>query len=132
MSYLIDSHVLIWAITNPGKLSSKVRNILEEGDNTILVSSISFWEISLKYSLGKLDLNGILPQQLPELATKTGFELIGLSPEESATYHQLEAKWHRDPFDRMLIWQAIQNNFIIISDDSHFANYKSVGLKVMW
>lgn len=132
MSFLLDSHTLIWAIIDPGKLSYKVRHILEDSDNSILVSSISFWEISLKYSLGKLNLEGVLPQQLPELAKETGFELVGLSPLEAATYHQLEAKWHRDPFDRMLIWQAIQNNFTVISNDNHFANYKSVGLKVMW
>ncbi|MEO5602774.1 MAG: hypothetical protein ABIR06_17775 [Cyclobacteriaceae bacterium] len=53
-------------------------------------------------------------------------------PEEGATYHQLEANWHRDPFDRMLIWQAIKNKLTIISKDSHVANYKSVGLKVIW
>lgn len=85
-----------------------------------------------KYSLGKLNLEGILPHQLPELAKETGFDLIGLSPQKAATYHQLEAKWHRNPFDRMLIWQAIQNNFTVISNESHFENYKSVGLKVIW
>ena len=132
MSYLLDSHTLIWAITEPAKLSSKVRGILEQRDNSILVSSVSFWEISLKFALGKLDLQGIMPQQLSELAKETGFELIALFAEEAATYNQLDATWHRDPFDRMLIWQAIQNKLTIISHDKHFANYQSVGLKVIW
>lgn len=114
------------------KLSVKVRRILEDTNNRVLVSAISFWEISLKYGLGKLDLQGIAPDQLPTLTTQTGFELIGLLPEESATYHQLQANWHRDPFDRMLIWQAIKNNFTLITRDSHVANYKSVGLNVIW
>ncbi|HCN82162.1 MAG TPA: PIN domain nuclease [Sphingobacteriaceae bacterium] len=132
MSYLLDSHTLIWAIMDPGKLSAKVRRILEDTDNRVLVSSVSFWEISLKYSLGKLDLQGIVPEQLPKIIIQIGFELIELLPDEAATYHQLEANWHRDPFDRMLIWQAIQNKMTIISKDSHVASYKSVGLKVIW
>ncbi len=132
MSYLLDSHTLIWTIMDPPKLSAKVRGILEDTDNRVLVSSVSFWEISLKYSLGKLDLQGIVPEQLPEITQQTGFELIELLPDEAATYHQLEANWHRDPFDRMLIWQAIQNKLTIISKDSHVTRYKSVGLKVIW
>jgi PIN domain nuclease of toxin-antitoxin system len=114
------------------RLSAKVRSILEDTDNRIRVSAVSFWEISLKYALGKLNLQGVVPGQLPELTRKTGFELIELLPEEAATYHELEATWHRDPFDRMLIWQAIQNKLTIISKDSHVASYQSVGLKVIW
>ena len=132
MSYLLDSHALIWAIIDPGKLSAKVRGILEDTDNRVLVSSVNFWEISLKYSLGKLDLQGIVPEQLPEITKQTGFEFIELLPDEAATYHQLDASWHRDPFDRMLIWQAIQNKLTIISKDSLVTKYKSVGLRVIW
>ena len=132
MSYLLDSHTLIWTIMDPKKLSAKVRGILEDTDNRVLVSSVSFWEIALKYSLGKLDLQGIVPEQLPEITKQTGFELIELLPDEAATYYQLDANWHRDPFDRMLIWQAIQNRWTIISKDSSVTKYKSVGLKVIW
>lgn len=117
MSYLLDSHTLIWSLMDAEKLSAKVRSILEDTDNRILVSAVSFWEISLKYALGKLNLQGITPRQLPELTRQTGFELIELLPEERATYHEFEASWHRDPFDRMLIWQAIQNKLTIISKD---------------
>ena len=132
MSYLLDSHTLIWSIMDQKRLSAKVRSILEDTDNRIRVSAVSFWEISLKYGLGKLNLQGVVPGQLPELTRKTGFELIELLPEEAATYHELEASWHRDPFDRMLIWQAIQNKLTIISKDIHIASYQSVGLKVIW
>ncbi len=117
---------------DPGKLSAKALEILENTENRVLVSSVSFWEISLKYSLGKLDLQGILPEQLPEITKQTGFELIELLPDEAATYHQLKANWHRDPFDRMLIWQALKSEITIISNDNYVARYKSVGLKVIW
>ncbi len=132
MSYLLDSHTLLWSIMDEKKLSAKVHSLLEDTNNRILVSAVSFWEISLKYALGKLNLRGVEPGQLPDLARQTGFELIELLPEDCATYHELVANWHRDPFDRMLIWQAIQNKLSIISKDRHIANYKSAGLKVVW
>jgi PIN domain nuclease of toxin-antitoxin system len=132
MTYLLDSHTLIWTIIDPGKLSAKALKILEATENQIAVSSVSFWEISLKHALGKLELRGIEPQELPALCKTIGFESIALLPQEAATYNQLEATWHRDPFDRMLIWQAIKNNFTIISQDKLFNNYKSSGLNVLW
>ncbi len=58
MSYLVDTHTLIWAVCSPGKLSPEVRLLLKNPNENILVSPVSFWEISLKYSLGKLYLEG--------------------------------------------------------------------------
>jgi PIN domain nuclease of toxin-antitoxin system len=104
MNYLLASYALLWSIIDPQKLSSKARKIIENPEHTILVSAVSIWEISLKYALGKLDLWGITPNEILGLIEETGFELISLVPEESASYCYLEASWHRDPFDRMLIW----------------------------
>ncbi|QKJ30081.1 type II toxin-antitoxin system VapC family toxin [Mucilaginibacter mali] len=132
MNYLIDTHVLLWAITEKDKLSDTVIEILENGRNNIFVSAISFWEVSLKYSIGKLNITGFLPDQLPGLATEIGFKLVSLSPAESATYHQFTATGHRDPFDGMLMWQAIQQNLILVSKDRSIGQYKSAGLKVIW
>ncbi|QEC75659.1 type II toxin-antitoxin system VapC family toxin [Mucilaginibacter ginsenosidivorax] len=132
MSFLLDSHTLLWAISDQKKLSSKVIRILEDGNNEVFVSAVTFWEISLKYSLGKLDLNGITPEQLPKLSEETGFSLLPLLPSESSGYYQLAANWHRDPFDRMLIWQAITNNLTLLSKDKNVEQYKSAGLKVVW
>lgn len=132
MKYLLDSHIFLWSLMEPSRLSEKVSRILIDPDNRIYISAITFWEISLKYGLGKLTLNGVSPDQLPAYALQTGFDLLPLSPEESAGYHQLEASWHRDPFDRMLIFQAIQNGITLISKDDHIARYQSVGLKVIW
>jgi PIN domain nuclease of toxin-antitoxin system len=132
MSFLLDSHTLLWAILDQKKLSSKVLAILEDSTNEVFVSAVTFWEISWKYSLGKLDLNGVVPEELPALAAETGFEFLPLLPNESAGYHQLNANWHRDPFDRMLIWQAIQNNVTLLSKDKNVAQYKSAGLKLIW
>ncbi|WP_040298597.1 type II toxin-antitoxin system VapC family toxin [Arcticibacter svalbardensis] len=132
MSFLLDSHTLLWAILDQKKLSPKVIKILEDSNNEIFVSAVSFCEISLKYSLGKLDLSDILPEQLPKFSEDTGFSFLPLLPIESASYHNLHATWHRDPFDRMLIWQAIKNNLTLLSKDKNIALYKSIGLKLIW
>lgn len=132
MNYLLDTHTLIWSIIDPDKLSKPVIEILEDAHHSIKVSSISFWEISLKFSLGKLKLTGIMPQDVPNLSVQSGFELIPVMPEEAATYHQLKNRQHRDPFDRMLIWQAINYKLILISKDKDIHAYKAEGLKVIW
>ena len=132
MNYILDSHVFLWSLLAPNKLSKRVRKILEDSSNNIFISAVTFWEISLKFGLGKLDLNGVSPEELPRLAEQTGFKLLPLFSEESATYHKVEAAWHRDPFDRMLIRQAISKDFILISKDENVALYKSIGLKVEW
>lgn len=132
MNYLLDTHTLIWSILDVKKLSPKSRKIIGDRQNLILVSAVNFWEISLKFSLGKLKLRGIMPDEIPELAVESGFELITLSPEETASYHNLKGNWHRDPFDRMLIWQAIQQDLILISKDEAMKKYSEDGLKAVW
>jgi len=132
MSYLLDSHTFIWAVFNRKKLSAKVSRLLEDATNRVFISSVSFWELSLKYRLGKLDLIGISPEELPILAQESGFEFLPLIPSEAAGYHLLEADWHRDPFDRMLIWQAITHDLTLLSKDNTISQYQSVGLKQLW
>ena len=115
MIYLLDTHVLLCSLMDTAKLSDKVREIIENQENRIAVSVISLWEISLKFSLNKLPLEGVSPEDFPKLIEDIGFELISLRTEEVSTYHDLNANWHRDPFDKMLIWQAIQKNIIFVS-----------------
>lgn len=132
MIYLLDTHTFIWSLLYSSKLSANSREIIEDQKNTILVSTISFWEISLKHSLGKLDFLKIKPEDLPDIALQAGFEFLSLSPEDVANYHHLNEKWHGDPFDRMLIWQAIQKNVTLITKDENVSKYQSSGLKIVW
>jgi len=132
VNYLIDTHVLLWAIIDRTKLSDKVKAILENERNDIFVSAISIWEVSLKFSLGKLPLSGLSPDELPDWIIKTGFKLMSLSISESSTYHQLILTGHKDPFDRMLIWQAIRQNLILISKDRNVPQYAEIGLRIIW
>jgi PIN domain nuclease of toxin-antitoxin system len=132
MSYLLDTHTLIWALTDPDKLSPTTRAILTDGSDDILVSAISFWEISLKHSLKKLTLQGLDPEDFPKAAEATGFRLLNLDTTTVSTYHRLTTTYHKDPFDRMLIWQAIQSNYRLISKDENVSKYVSEGLQVIW
>lgn len=131
MKYLLDTHILIWAIFSPDKLSKKVQGILVNPENTILVSSLSLWEISLKYSSGKLKLKGIVPDDLINISLDIGFTFIDLSPETAATFYLLSGDYHKDPFDRMLIWEALKNDFGFISDDKEVKKYVNNGLIVI-
>ena len=71
------------------------------------VSVVTFSEVSLKFALGKIDLRGITPADLPDAATQMGFVLLTLAPQDASTFHQLPGFQHKDPFDRMLIWRTI-------------------------
>jgi len=117
---------------DPDRLGPKARDIIQEPDNRIFVSVISFWEISLKYALGKLSLINVLPKQLPEAANQMDFEMLTLSAAEAATFYRLPNIGHKDPFDRLIIWQAIQNKMPLISKDKKCRNYNALGLKLIW
>jgi PIN domain nuclease of toxin-antitoxin system len=133
VNYLLDTHTLIWAFSDQNKLSSRVSYILSDPANAFFVSATSFWEIALKFSTGKLKIKGTLPEELPSLSLAAGFQLIPVSPDESATFHWLDkVNNHKDPFDRMLIWQAIQRNLILITKDDDLHAYKIAGLKTIW
>ncbi len=86
------------------------------------------WEISLKYALGKLCLEGISPDELPLAAKQMQIESFSLQPQVAASFYQLPANPHRDPFDQMIIWQAISSDLALLSDDSNFKNYQQYGL----
>jgi|SRR6185295_10428173 len=131
MSFLLDTHYLLWAISDPYKISKNIKNIITNPENRVFVSTISFWEVSLKSGLGKLEISGFSPEDLPSLCTKIGFEILELSPGDSSTYHDLKATHHKDPFDRMLIWQSIRNNLTLISSDVNILMYKSEGLNMI-
>jgi PIN domain nuclease of toxin-antitoxin system len=132
MNYLLDTYTLIWAVKERKKLSDVVTAILEDPDNAIFVSAVTFWEIALKYATGKLDLHNILPAEFPGVSIQIGFELLSLSPDEAASFNELMVTDHRDPFDRMLIWQAVKRNLIFISKDKSLEQYNSAGLKIIW
>ena len=108
MNYLLDTHILLWARLDPAKLSKTQKDIIASPEYQKFISVISVWEISLKFSLGKLQLGDHDPESFLATAKNLGFQLALPEHEYFASYHRLgKVPGHRDPFDRMLIWQAI-------------------------
>ena len=132
MKLLLDTHSFLWSLFSPDKLSKKARRAILDPENDVLVSVVTFWEISLKYALGKIEMKGLKPEDLPGAAKEACFEILGLEQEEAAGFHTLPRIGHKDPFDRLIIWQAIQRDCFLISSDSHFIEYREYGLKLLW
>jgi PIN domain nuclease of toxin-antitoxin system len=122
MRLLLDTHALIWAATDVGRLAAEARAAIEDGTNDVLVSVVSAWEIAIKQSLGKLDLARPAEQWVPEVLRRTGFEVAEL-PLSSALRVRCLDWHHKDPFDRLLIAQALDQGYTIVSRDPAFEAY---------
>jgi PIN domain nuclease of toxin-antitoxin system len=132
MNLLLDAHTLLWCLFEPTTLGKRAAATIRDPGNSINVSTVTLWELSLKYALGKLELHGITPAELPELVVASGFDLLSLEPAEAASFHKLPRLAHKDPFDRMLIWQAISRKMTLVSRDREFSAYREHGLRVIW
>ena len=129
MKLLLDTHVLLWTIGNTAKLSRNVIKEIKNPENEILVSAVSLWEIALKVSLGKLT-PGFEIKNIPEYCKEMEFELIPLEPAEVLNSSQLpQKKDHKYPFDRIFIYQSINNNYTLVSTDTRMEIYRPDGLK---
>lgn len=131
MKYLIDTHIFLWSLFSPSKISKHAAHTIRKSENSIFVSTVTFWEISLKYSLQKLELKGITPDELPRFANQMNFETLNLVADDAASFHHLPRTPHRDPFDRMLIWQAIREKMILISKDTKLPASQKFGLSIL-
>jgi PIN domain nuclease of toxin-antitoxin system len=132
MRYLLDTHAFLWTAARSKKLPQKTRHLIENANNPLFVSSISFWEIATKFRRGRLDLDGLEPIDFVDKAAAMEIEVIHLEPQEAATVNNLSEDTHFDPFDRMIIWQAISRGLTLISGDKEFKRFKQDGLKVLW
>jgi len=122
MKYIIDTHALLWFQSNDNKLSEKAKQLISEND--IYISIVSFWEIAIKISIEKLKLNKTI-LQLMQQAQIDNITTLGITQVHIETVAKLPF-FHRDPFDRMLISQAISENIPIISADIKFDLYNRV------
>lgn len=119
MAYIIDTHILLWFYSE--NLSDKVRRLIEDTENDIFISTASLWEISIKLGLGKLELDFSL-DDLFERVECTGINILDIEKNAILNYQEL-ALHHRDPFDRMIISQAMVNEMPLISADKSFDDY---------
>lgn len=130
---MLDTHALLWALFEPDKLGRKTRAILKDRANEVRVSPVSYWEISLKFGLGKLVLPNTDPSEIPAAAYQLGLLEEPVDAEVFSTFHRLPyAPDHRDPFDRLLVWQAIHGKHTLLSRDRAMPFFKAHGLKFEW
>ncbi|MEW6129911.1 MAG: type II toxin-antitoxin system VapC family toxin [Acidobacteriota bacterium] len=128
MKLLLDTHTFIWFIMGSSNLSAAARSLIEDLANEKFISTASLWEMAIKCSIGKLNLNTPFSWLIPSQITNNGFDFC---PIEIAHLHTVATLpfHHRDPFDRMLIAQAIVENLPIISADITFDGYP---IKRLW
>ena len=126
--FILDTHTFLWYLSGDEILSKKAKSLIEDTNNLKFISIASIWEISIKLNLKKLKL-GVSLENLKNEITLNGFEILPLDFEHIITLSSLE-NHHKDPFDRIIIAQAIYEGFGIISKDNNFEYYKKI--KVIW
>lgn len=133
MRLLLDTHALLWSLIDPAQLSPAAHRAITDPTTQVSVSAISFWEIAIKSALGKLSLQGTTAELLVDAAQQQGFDLLPLDPRLAASFTRLPIDpQHRDPFDRMLIWQAISLGYTLVSRDRKISMQTLPGLHVLW
>lgn len=123
MRYLLDTCAWIFLLTDSNQLSKEQKEAILNPNNTIYLSVISAWEITLKISKGKLELPHSLDVLIFESCIKDGYKILDLDVFSVLNTKNLPDH-HKDPFDRMLISQAIDNDLVIITTDTKFSLYK--------
>jgi len=125
---LLDTHALLWWLSDDPSLTRTARRIIAETGNNLIVSASSAWEISTKVRLGKLRTAADLVSDFSDRMEREGFQLLPISPEHGIRAGLLPGP-HKDPFDRMLIAQAQAENIPIISNEAVFEGY---GVRRLW
>ena len=122
MKLLLDTHTFLWFIVGSSSLSANARALIEDQANQKFLSVASLWEIAIKVSIGKLGLSAPFDTLIPKQLRANGFELLRLEVNHAAALIGLPFH-HRDPFDRLLIAQAMVEQMRIVSIDSAFDFY---------
>lgn len=127
MTYLLDTHTLIWFLRSPGSLPARIRELIENPDTVLAVSLATPWEISIKVGIGKLDAQDIL-DDFESILTRGRFNVA--TPTVSQVIRGgLMPLYHRDPFDRLLAFQSLDLGWTLLSKDRVFDAY---GVRRIW
>lgn len=122
MKFLLDTHTFLWFVNDNPQLSDRLKDLIEDENNVSYLSVASLWEISIKYNLGKLQLNPNYEEFIEEEVVKSNINLLEIKLEHLKINATLPFH-HRDPFDRIIISQSIVENLPIITVDSAFEEY---------
>lgn len=120
MNYLLDTNVLIYSLCNPSGLSNEARRIITT-ERDLSVSIVSFWEIAIKQTLGKLSIKSTIPQ-IEQICIARDIKILPISSIEIEAIKNLPLI-HKDPFDRLIISQAQQNNLCLLTSDTTIPQY---------
>lgn len=123
MRLLLDTHAWLWAIDpNTGTLRTDVREAIEEGSNDVFLSAASAWELAIKFAHGKIDLPAPPEEFVPEHVERASMTWLPITPAHALRVAALP-RHHSDPFDRLLVAQALMEDLIVVTADRHFRRY---------
>jgi PIN domain nuclease of toxin-antitoxin system len=121
VNLLLDTHVALWAITDHPRLSSSARQLILAPRATVWVSAVSVWEITIKHGLGRGDMP-VSDEDALQYFRQSGYRLLAVEPEHAAAVESLPA-YHQDPFDRLLVAQALIEPMRLMTHDGLVAHY---------
>ena len=124
MSLLLDSHTFVWVHEEPRKLSQKVVAEIKNPANDLFLSVASVWELQIKIQIGKFKFNDTLENIINEQQRINGIQILPINLSHALYLKNLPLH-HKDPFDRLLISQAIVENMILVSADPKFSMYQA-------
>lgn len=128
MNLLLDTHVALWAITESPKLPQKARDLILSPKTTVWVSAASLWEIAIKHSLGRGDMP-VSGQDALRYFQESGYRILAIEAEHAVAVEELPVH-HQDPFDRVLVAQALVEPMRLITHDPLVARYSDTIIKI--
>lgn len=124
MRLLLDTHILVWALITPKRLNTRTRAALEDRHNDVMFSVASVWEMAIKAALGRADFQ-VSPDVMVQAAVDSGFREVTIKSQVALLAASLPP-YHRDPFDRMLVAQAINESAALYTADRQLAVYSEL------
>lgn len=128
MRVLLDTHSLLWFVGGDNRLSSQARSLIKDLDNEVLISVASLWEIVIKTGLGKLDLGSPFESFVEEHVLLNDIKILGIGLRHLDELNRLPLH-HRDPFDRLIIAQALAEDLPLVAKDGKFDPYN---VRLFW
>lgn len=128
MRLLLDTHLLLWSAVDSDRLGSTARQLIEDPQNTPVFSVASIWETAIKYGLGRDDFD-VEPRLLRRGLIENGYEELAIASDHAIAVRQLPPI-HRDPFDRLLVAQAMVEGMVLMTSDDRVASYPAPVRKV--
>lgn len=128
MRVLLDTHAFLWWINDDARMSERARYVFSDGNNELLLSAASSWEMALKIRLGNLRVSGDLGPYISTRLAENAMEMLPITLGHTVGVAELPLH-HRDPFDRLLVAQALAEELPIVSADPQLARYP---VEVLW